>query len=92
MSLKRAGPNSPPDTPLPAGIEAPWASNANLRMAITAGSGGTDFVAIQLAIAWGAANIITAATDEGMSFCASLGTRIRFSLREIPFEQEHKGS
>lgn len=71
MSLKRTG--SLPGTPLPAG--SPWASGnySNLTVAITAGSGGTGFIGIQMAKAWGAKHVFTATTGEGIDFVKSLG-------------------
>jgi len=72
MSLKRTG--SKPGTPLPTG--SPWTSGnfSNLTVVITAGAGGTGFIGIQLAKAWGAKHIATATTGaDGFEFVKSLG-------------------
>ena len=71
LSLKRTG--SLPNTPLPQG--SPWAAGnyTNLTVAITAGSGGTGFIGIQMAKAWGAKHIFTSTTGEGIDFVKSLG-------------------
>jgi NADPH:quinone reductase-like Zn-dependent oxidoreductase len=72
FSLKRTG--SPPGTPLPAA--SPWASGnfSNLTVLITAGAGGTGFIGIELAKAWGAKHIATETTgEEGFKFVKSLG-------------------
>jgi len=72
MSLKRTG--SLPGTPLPTG--SPWASGnfSNLTVLVTAGAGGTGFIGIELAKAWGAKHIATQTTGaEGEEFVRSLG-------------------
>jgi alcohol dehydrogenase len=71
MSLKRTDPGSPPGTTMPPG--KPWANKENVTVVITAGSGGTGFIGIQLAKTWGAVNIITTSTGDGIAFCESLG-------------------
>lgn len=69
FSLKRTA--AAPGTPLPAG--SPWTKD-NLTIVITAGSGGTGSVGIELAKAWGATNIATATTGAaGIAFVKSLG-------------------
>ena len=52
FSLKRTG--SAPGSPLPPA--SPWKKD-NLTIVITAGSGGTGFVGIELAKAYGAAHV-----------------------------------
>jgi NADPH:quinone reductase-like Zn-dependent oxidoreductase len=71
LSLKRTG--SLPGTPLPKG--SPWASAnyTNLTVVVTAGSGGTGFVGLQMAKAWGAKHIATSTTGEGIAFVKTLG-------------------
>eukprot|EP01062_Namystynia_karyoxenos_P014359 TRINITY_DN1516_c0_g2_i1.p2 TRINITY_DN1516_c0_g2~~TRINITY_DN1516_c0_g2_i1.p2 ORF type:complete len:374 (+),score=134.79 TRINITY_DN1516_c0_g2_i1:81-1124(+) len=51
---------------------APW-NRTGLTVAITSGSGGTGFTGIQLAKAFGAARVVTAATGDGIAFVRSLG-------------------
>jgi len=73
LSLKRTG--SRPGTPIPVGT--PWPSTKNLTIAITAGSGGTGFIGIELAKAYGAVHIATATTGaDGIAFVRSLGATI----------------
>lgn len=75
LSLKRTG--STPGSPLPSG--SPWASGnfSNLTVVITAGAGGTGFIGIELAKAWGAKHIATETTGaEGIAFVKSLGADI----------------
>eukprot|EP00035_Acanthoeca_spectabilis_P032518 m.19065 g.19065 ORF g.19065 m.19065 type:complete len:383 (+) comp5393_c0_seq1:37-1185(+) len=55
---------------------APWPQSANTTIIITAGTGGTGYVAVQLARAMGARRIITAATGEGIPFARSLGADV----------------
>jgi len=56
---------------------APWDKAKNLTVVITSGSGGTGFVAIQLAKAYGAGTVITAAGgDAGVAFCKAYGADI----------------
>lgn len=69
FSLKRTG--VPPSKPMPTG--SPW-TKANLTVVITAGQGGTGFIGIEIAKAYGAAHIATAATGaDGIAFVKSLG-------------------
>jgi len=72
FSLKRTG--SLPSDPMPSG--SPWDRNRtlNLSVVITAGSGGTGFIGIEIAKAYGAAHIATAATGaEEIAFVRRLG-------------------
>lgn len=72
LSLKRTG--SLPGTPLPSG--SPWTSGnfSNLTVLVTAGSGGTGSIGIELAKAWGAKHIATSTTGAaGIAFVRSLG-------------------
>ena len=70
FSLKRTA--SEPGSPLPQG--SPWPSKSNLTVLITAGAGGTGSIGIQLAKAWGASHIATAASgDASIQFVRSLG-------------------
>merc|ERR1711934_43705 len=48
-------------------------SQPNLTVVITAGQGGTGFMAIQLSKALGASTVITAATGDGIAFVKQLG-------------------
>jgi NADPH2:quinone reductase len=69
FSLKRTG--SMPGTPLPKG--SPW-KKENLTIVITEGTGGTGFIGIELAKAWGATNIVVATSgDAAIAFAKSLG-------------------
>lgn len=69
FSLKRTG--SAPGSPLPPAT--PWVKD-NLTIVITAGSGGTGFIGIELAKAYGAVHIATATTGaDGIAFVKSLG-------------------
>lgn len=80
MSLKRTG--SLPGTPIPSG--SPWTSGnfSNLTIVITAGAGGTGFIGIELAKAWGAKHIATSTTSpEGVAFVKSLGADIVFDYK-----------
>jgi len=75
LSLKRTG--SMPGSPLPSG--SPWASGnfSNLTVVVTAGAGGTGFIGIELAKAWGAKHIATETTGaDGIAFVKSLGADI----------------
>jgi alcohol dehydrogenase len=77
MCLKRTSPASPPGTPMPF-CEfscSPWAKD-NVTVVITAGSGGTGSLGIQLAKAWGAAHIVTASTGDGIALCYALGATL----------------
>lgn len=74
FSLKRT--NALPGTPMPAG--SPWANRTNVTVVITAGSGGTGFIGIEIAKVYGATNIVTSTTGEAsIAFVKSLGaTRV----------------
>lgn len=52
---------------------APWSKGSNVTVLITAGTGGTGYVAVQLAKALGAACVVTAASPENLDFARSLG-------------------
>merc|ERR1711879_649423 len=52
---------------------APWSNSNNVTVLITAGTGGTGYVAVQLAKALGATYIVTAAGPENLDFARSLG-------------------
>lgn len=69
FSLKRT--TVPTDTPLTPG--SPWTNRKNLTVVVTAGQGGTGFIGIEIAKAYGAAHIVTAATGAGIDFVKSLG-------------------
>lgn len=72
FSLKRT--TTLPQTPIPHG--SPWANSnySNLTVLITAGTGGTGFIGIELAKVWGAKHIATATTGaEGIAFARKLG-------------------
>eukprot|EP00656_Telonema_subtile_P000690 TRINITY_DN1032_c0_g2_i3.p1 TRINITY_DN1032_c0_g2~~TRINITY_DN1032_c0_g2_i3.p1 ORF type:complete len:377 (+),score=81.79 TRINITY_DN1032_c0_g2_i3:142-1272(+) len=72
FSLKRT--NSTPGSPMPQG--SPW-SKQNLTVVITSGAGGTGFMGIELAKAWGATNIVTSTTGAaGIAFVKSLGATV----------------
>ena len=86
LSLKRTG--SEPGTPLPAG--SPWTSNfsparmANLTVLITAGSGGTGFIGIELAVAYGAKHVATATSGAaGIAFVRSLGATFVTDYKKV---------
>jgi len=71
----------PPGTPLSPG--SPW-NKANLTVVITAGSGGTGSVGIEIAKAWGAAHIATATTGAaGIAFVRSLGATMVTDYKKI---------
>jgi len=74
FSLKRTG--SQPTDPMPAG--SPWAARGgNLTVVITAGSGGTGSIGIEIAKAYGAKNIVTTASGAaGIAFVKSLGATV----------------
>ena len=55
---------------------APWNATSNVTVLITAGTGGTGYMAVQLAKALGAARVVTAATGPGISFARSLGADV----------------
>ena len=70
FSLKRT--NVLPGLPLPSG--SPWKNLTNVTVVITAGSGGTGFIGIEIAKAYGATHIITATTGAAaIAFVKSLG-------------------
>jgi NADPH:quinone reductase-like Zn-dependent oxidoreductase len=70
FSLKRT--NSLPNASLPLG--SPWATRKNVTVVVTAGSGGTGFIGIQIAKAYGATHIITSTTGAAaIAFVTSLG-------------------
>jgi len=50
-----------------------WNGRKNLTVVVTSGSGGTGFLAIQLAKAYGASHVITAASPANFEFLKSLG-------------------
>lgn len=52
---------------------APWTGRANLTVVVTSGAGGTGFLAIQLAKAYGAAHVVTAGSPSSFSFLRALG-------------------
>jgi len=52
---------------------APWPDRRNFTVAITSGSGGTGTPAIQMAKAWGASRIVTAASASHAALLKSLG-------------------
>ena len=79
LCLKRTGASTPPGTPLASGN--PW-TKLNITVVVTAGSGGTGFIGIELAKAWGATNIITASTGDGIAFCYSLGATLVIDYKE----------
>jgi len=58
-------------------VGAPWANNAthreNLTVVVTSGSGGTGVIAIQLAKAYGAKQIITSASSRNADLLRRLG-------------------
>ena len=53
---------------------APWSSAPTVL--ITAGTGGTGYMAVQLAKALGASKVVTAATGAGVAFARSLGADV----------------
>jgi len=73
FSLKRTG--SLPNDPMPEG--SPWINDTksgNLTVVITSGSGGTGFIGIEIAKAYGATHIATAASgEEEIAFVKGLG-------------------
>lgn len=73
FSLKRTG--SKPGTPMPVGT--PWPGKKNLTVVITAGSGGTGFVGIELAKAYGMLLIILP-----HAFCLCVRESLRVFVRE----------
>ena len=88
FSLKRTG--SVPGSPLPAGSPwrvqgtgSPWSNYSNLTVVVTAGSGGTGSVGIQLAKAWGARHIATATTGAGLAYVRSLGATYVTDYKQV---------
>jgi len=62
---------------LNAALDAAGLSSAsNLTVVVTAGQGGTGFMAVQLAKALGAAKVVTAATGEGIELMKKLGADV----------------
>lgn len=55
---------------------APWTPEDNKTVVITAGQGGTGFIAVQVAKMLGAARVITAATGAGIPMLKSLGADV----------------
>lgn len=55
---------------------APWKSSDNITVVVTAGQGGTGFIAVQVAKALGAARVVTAASGAGLDLMKSLGVDI----------------
>ena len=51
---------------------APWAAAKNATVLVTAGAGGTGYIAVQLAAALGAARVVTAASGAHLNFVRSL--------------------
>merc|ERR1711871_64016 len=62
---------------------APWDPAKNLTVVVTSGSGGTGFVGVQLAKAYGAGKIITATSGaDKIAFVKSLGADVVVDYRE----------
>ena len=79
FSLKRT--NIDISLPLPFG--SPWSNRSNVTVVITAGSGGTGFIGIEIAIAYGATNIITSTTGAAaIAFVRSLGATQVFDYKK----------
>jgi len=58
-------------------VGAPWTGRQGLTVVVTSGAGGTGLVAVQLAKAWGAEQIIAAASEKNAPLLRSLGaTRV----------------
>jgi len=55
---------------------APWKASDNITVVVTAGQGGTGFIAVQVAKALGAARVVTAATGEGIDLMKSFGVDV----------------
>jgi len=55
---------------------APWKRSDNVTVVVTAGQGGTGFMAIQTAKLLGAARVITAASGAGIEMVKSLGADV----------------
>lgn len=54
---------------------APWKAD-NFTVLIVAGTGGTGYMAVQLAKALGATRVVTAASGDGIAFAKSLGADV----------------
>jgi len=52
---------------------APWAGRKNLTVVVTSGAGGTGFLGIQLAKAYGATHIVTSGSPSSFDFLRSIG-------------------
>lgn len=67
-------------------VGAPWQNwrthRENLTVVVTSGSGGTGVIAIQLAKAWGATNIITSASPRNADLLRSLGATLVVDYHE----------
>uniref|UniRef100_A0A7S2CHH2 Enoyl reductase (ER) domain-containing protein n=1 Tax=Haptolina brevifila TaxID=156173 RepID=A0A7S2CHH2_9EUKA len=62
---------------------APWRASDNFTVVITSGSGGTGFVAIQLAKAYGARTVVTAVGGQAnAAFVKSLGADVVVDYHE----------
>jgi len=57
-------------------LGAPWKKSENITVVVTAGQGGTGFIAVQVAKALGAARVATAASGAGLDLMKSLGVDI----------------
>lgn len=55
---------------------APWKPSDNITVVVTAGQGGTGFIAVQVAKALGAARVATAASGAGLDLMKTLGVDI----------------
>ena len=61
----------------------PRSTFTNLTVVVTAGSGGTGSIGIELAKAWGAKHIVTATTGAaGMAFVRQLGADIVYDYKQ----------
>jgi len=62
---------------------APWDQARNLTVVVTSGSGGTGFVALQLAKAYGAGVVVTATgSAANAAFCKSMGADVVVNYHE----------
>lgn len=52
---------------------APWTGRSNLTVVVTSGAGGTGFIGIQLAKAYGAHHVVAAASTSNFEFLRSIG-------------------
>jgi len=55
---------------------APWKPSQNITVVVTAGQGGTGFIAVQVAKLLGATTVITAATGAGIDLMKTLGVDV----------------